>query len=445
MTVTHQLRRLQTLVRTGPGWSQLSALRRDQRGNTVVPMAIAMPVLIGMMGLAGESSYWYLHQRAMQNAADAAAIAAAMNGGPSYAAEAEAVAAQYGFSGGNVKITVTNPTTATNCTGQCYSVTITDAVPLYISEVIGYKGTTTINNNQPATQLAATSIAKTAVDYPYCILALGGSGAQGITSNGAAKANLQGCTVMSNTSASCSHNLNASIGDAHGTNSGCGITQHSNVPAVSDPYAKLASQIPQNTCATYPQEPQKKKDPPLPASNQLNGLYNWNGNEIMCGDVQLTGNTTISGNAVLVIENGRLDLNGFTLTGASLTIVFSGANNAIYQHIITGSGTLDVAAPTSGAWSGIAIYQDPALTTNVDMSYAGNTPTWNLTGLVYLPHASVTFSGTVNKSSNGATCFGLVVDNITISGTGNLVGNDSQCGLAGLGLPQGGRRGTLVD
>src|SRR5215831_101036 len=244
MVIEQRLRRVRTLVSTPPGLQRLFEFRRDQRGNTVVPMAIALPVLIGMMGLAGESSYWYLHQRAMQNAADAAAIAAAMNGGPSYAAEAEAVAAQYGFSGGNVKITVTNPTTATNCTGQCYSVTITDAVPLYISEVIGYKGTTTINN-QPATQLAATSIAKTAVDYPYCILALGGSGAQGITSNGAAKANLQGCTVMSNTSASCSHNLNASIGDAHGTNSGCGISQHSNVPAVSDPYAKLASQIPQ--------------------------------------------------------------------------------------------------------------------------------------------------------------------------------------------------------
>ena len=77
---------------------------------------------------------------------------------------------------------------------------------------------------------------------------------------------------MSNTSATChGHNLNASIGDAHGTNSGCGITQHSNAPTVTDPYAKLAAQIPNNTCGSYPQEPQKKKDPPLPASNQLNG------------------------------------------------------------------------------------------------------------------------------------------------------------------------------
>jgi hypothetical protein len=50
--------------------------------------------------------------------------------------------------------------------------------------------------------------------------------------------------------------------------------------------------------------------------------------------------------------------------------------------VLTGNGTLDIAAPTSGAWSGIAVYQDPALTTNVNISYAGNNPTWNITGLI---------------------------------------------------------------
>ena len=34
------------------------------------------------------------------------------------------------------------------------------------------------------------------------------------------------------------------MGLAHGTNNGCGITQYSNVPIVSDPYAYMASNIP---------------------------------------------------------------------------------------------------------------------------------------------------------------------------------------------------------
>jgi hypothetical protein len=256
---------------------------------------------------------------------------------------------------------------------------------------------------------------------------------------------------MSNTTATCNgHNLNADIGDAHGTNSGCGNTANSGVPQASDPYAGRAANIPANTCGSYPQEPAKKNDPALPASNQWSGYKNLSGNVVVCGDLQLTGNTTINApeGAVLVIENGRLDTNGYTLQatdGSALTIVFAGSNNASYQHVPTGGGTLDFAAPTSGPWSGIAIYQDPALTTNVDISAAGNSPTWDITGLVYLPHASVTFSGAVNKSTNGHSCFAMVVDNILINGTGSILAH-GECAAAGLALPQGGfTRGMLTN
>jgi hypothetical protein len=347
-------------------------------------------------------------------------------------------------------VTVTNPGTAAGCTTNCYSVTVSDQVPLFFSQVVGYRGSATVNG-KPASTMVASAVATSATAYPYCVLALAGSGAAGITSNGAPKANLSGCNTMSNTSSTChGHNLNATFGDAHGTNDGCGITQNSNVPVVSDPYSGLASKIPLDTCGSYPQEPAKKKDPALPSSNQWSGIYNFNGYKVVCGDQQLTGDTTInaSSGAVLVIENGQLDTNGYTLqntSGAGLTIVFSGSNSSSYQHTPTGGGTLNIAAPTSGDWSGVAIYQDPKLTTNVDVSAAGNSPTWNITGLVYLPHASVTFSGAVNKSSLGATCFELVADNVTINGTGAIFANDTQCAAAGLTQPRGGHRGTLVN
>src|SRR4051794_31879084 len=89
--------------------------RRDDAGVAAVLFALAAPLLIGAMGLAAELSYWRFHQRGMQNAADAAAIAAATSGGlPSVTdaqvlAEAQAVAAQYGFQNGagNIAVTVT--------------------------------------------------------------------------------------------------------------------------------------------------------------------------------------------------------------------------------------------------------------------------------------------------------------------------------------------------
>jgi Flp pilus assembly protein TadG len=77
-----------------------SSLRRfssDQRGVVVLLVALALPVLAGTMGLAAEISHWYLHQRSMQNAADAAAIAAATNGSSTYAAEAAGLQRKMGL------------------------------------------------------------------------------------------------------------------------------------------------------------------------------------------------------------------------------------------------------------------------------------------------------------------------------------------------------------
>lgn len=412
----------------------------DERGVSITVIALLMPALIGAMGLAVEVSYWQLHHRAMQNAADAAAIAVATLPASNYANVAIATAAQYNFTSGlgNVVVSTSNPNSAPGCSANCYVVTITDEVPLFLSQVVGYAGS--VVNGQHVTSLTATAVATTKGSDPLCLLALGSSGAEGITSNGAPKANLNGCNIMSDTSATChGHNLGADIGYAHSTNSGCGVTQDSNMPTVADPYSGLASNIPADTCAgSYPQEPS------LPPINEWSGNYS-SGVHVVCGALQLTGNTTIN-NAVLVIENGQLDTNGYTLKGSGLTIILTGSNNASYQHIPTGGGTLDVAAPTSGSWSGVAIYQDPNLSTNVNISYSGSSPTWNLSGLVYLPHSSVTFSGAVNQSSQGGTCFVMVVDNITINGSGGIFANDTQCGSAGLAPPEaGGNRGTLVN
>jgi hypothetical protein len=171
---------------------------------------------------------------------------------------------------------------------------------------------------------------------------------------------------------------------------------------------------------------------------------------IKCGDVQLTGNTYIDApaNAVLVIENGQLDTNGYllqTTAGSGLTVVFTGSNNSAYQHIPSGGGTLDISAPKTGPWKGVAIYQDPALTTNVNISSAGNSPTWDITGLIYLPNSNVTFSGAVNKASNGVYCFGMVIGTMLVNGTASIFANNTQCGEAGLTQPKGGVRGGLIN
>ena len=99
-------------------------LGADERGAVSVVMGVLMIPLIGALGIGFEVSNWYLTARGMQNAADAAALAAATNGGSNYDIEAKAVAAQYGFVNGtnNISVAVSNAAACPGGGNNCYSV-----------------------------------------------------------------------------------------------------------------------------------------------------------------------------------------------------------------------------------------------------------------------------------------------------------------------------------
>jgi len=435
---------------------QLRRLHADERGTVAIIMGVLIIPLVGALGIGFEVSNWYMTTRGMQNAADAAALAAATNAGSNYDVEAKAVAAQYGFVDGtnNISVAVSNTAPCPAGGNTCYSVTISGFTPLLLSQVVGFKGDTNLNGTLEK-KLSSAAVAKPTIQpQDVCMLALATSGAaQGIRTNGAPTANMNGCNVMSNTAAQCNgSNLNATFGLAHGTSNGCGVTPVSNVPVVTDSYASFASNIPplsSSGCGgTYPQETHHGNTSTVAISNQVSGSLNLSaGNNFKCGDQMLTADTVINtagGPAVLVIENGQLDLNGHSLTtsdGSAVTLVFSGGSGS-YTHAPTDNtngsgGKLDLTAPTSGPWSGVAIYQDPSLTSGLDVSAAGNSPTWNITGLVYMPHASVTLKGAIDKSNAGKSCVVMVADNFTISGTAGILKTDiGQCPQAGLKMPQ---------
>ena len=423
-------------------------LRADKRGNILTIFAIALPLMIGGLGLGVEGANWYQTKRALQNAADEAVVAAATNNTSTYLSEARAVTAKYGFTNGtaNVSVTASNAATCPDGTTTCYSVTITKKLPLLFSPVFGFAGNTTIGSAN-AELITSTAVASYQTSpRNYCVLALATSAlnddAVFFLANGGPKADLSGCSIMSNASMRCNgHDLEADYGDAVGTNTGCGNVQTSDMPALADPYAAKAANIPTNSCSTYPQQ-----SGTLPASNLWTGTKAI-GTQTFCGDVKLTGNVTLTGDNVIVIQNGQLNLNGFTLqtaSGATATLIFSGTNGT-YTHTLTGNGTVDISSPTSGNWSGVAIYTDPTLTSGVDMSAAGNSPSWNLSGLAYFPHANITWSGIVGKATNGHSCFVLVVDKITFNGTTAML-DRGECDQQGLTMPHSdiATRGRLV-
>ena len=375
---------------------------RSRRGNIAALTALLIVPLVALMGVATEGGSWFLIQRAAQNAADSAALTAAINGtakpsSTTYILEAKSVAKNYGFEDGtdNAAVTPVNnqacpsPMTGTNC----YKVTITKNVPLFLTQVVGYNGTTALGNGRAQTILASAMAGTVNTHISNCITSLG-SDSQAFRVNGNGKGNedidLNQCAVQSNGGSKCAGKNadgNAGLYFVHLSNDGCDPAPVPNAPAISDPYTNLypRTNIPSNPCnntgnATdywqksnnYGEDNKNKtislNPNPAPAKNSLSGSVALSSTPY-CGDVVLTGDTTLTGSGTMVIENGLLDLAGHKLTGAGITIIFTGptvGSNFNPSHYPPTSGTLDVSAPESGTWSGVAIYQDPALTSGVD-------------------------------------------------------------------------------
>lgn len=418
----------------------LLRLMSNSKSGAVAPLtALLLVPLLGAMALAVDVGYWYKVQRNMQSAADSAALAAAQADNTSYDGMAKATAAKLGFTDGTGDVSVSSARGATYCpsgTGTCTQVTIANKVSLYFAPIVGILG-----NGAGKQGLNAVAVASAPSSGPssLCITALG-TAPSAITANGVPFANLAGCSMFSNGGMNCNgNNMGADYGIAVGQVLGCGVNQISGATAISDPYAALAANIPTAACQS---------------NNNISGNLTWTGTIRFCGDVNVTGNVTLQAgsNAVIVIDNGALNLNQNTFktaANAGATLIFTGTNSSTALHYPTArnggnpGATLDIAAPTSGTWAGVAIYQNPALTNNVSFTYAGNAPTWNITGLVYLPNASFTLSGAVGKSTNGYSCFALVTKTITINGTGNMFSNpQSQCASAGLTPPSSGISGA---
>jgi len=443
-------------------WHLLRRYVRSRRGNISLLVALLAVPLAGVMGMATEAGGWYLTQRAAQNAADSAVLAAGQNdlanatptSSTAYINEGRAVATNLGFSNGTASGMTTavnvfkNQTCPAPLSGSvCYKVTITRTVPVYLPQVVGYSGT-----SGSQTIGAAAIAGPVNVLTKYCVLTLATSG-EGIRANGTPNFNLNGCNVATNSTSTSNghpavncngHGLGAGVVSAPGdVDSICGSQPISGAPAVTDPYASLkttnASDLTNNTCgspAVYNGATWGTAGASTPVQMTLPATPTK-----ICGNLKLLSDVTItsaSPGSVVVIQNGQLDLNGFTLktaSGSGLTIVFNQPSGTSNLVPLTGSnGTLDIAAPTSGPWSGVALYQSRqnASTAIQALTYTGNQPTWMITGLVYFPYIDLAFKGAVNKSSYGYSCLTLVTNTLDVSGTGNIYANmQSQCVQAG--------------
>jgi hypothetical protein len=429
--------RRRTPSATGTAVNHISRLARDEGGVVALLAGLMLMLLCGAVGLAIDIGVWYRTARAMQNAADAAVVTVARDRGNENTGKA--VAAQYGFVDNldSTQVTIRQEA-CPNGGADCFKATIDSPAPQFFSKVLDIP-TPRLSVSATASLTAAPSLRQ------YCIIALATSGASpAIRTNGAPNADLGNCNVLSNTDMTCNgHDLNAKSADAVGVNNGCG--PGSKIDArVPDPIASLAANIPGNAVSSSA----ARASSLVSAQSGIPDI-GWAGGKILqsaetiAGNLVLDGDVTVRsppGGSVVYINNGTLNLNGHkleTAAGSGLTIVFTGTNgnSTSPTPYPTGGGRLNIEASKSGPWAGVAIYIDPHTTAPQTITYHGNSPTWQITGLVYMPHADLTVSGAVGKSSGGGGCFALIVDSLRINGTGSILVRPEDCASAGVNLP----------
>jgi Flp pilus assembly protein TadG len=466
-------------------WRWLGRYGRDRRGNISTMVALLIIPLAGVLGIATETGSWYVVQRAEQNAADSAVLAAAQNGifgGTTYATEGRQVASNLGFTDGANFTTVT-PVNAQPCPAplsgsNCYKVTITRTVPVNLTRIIGYTGT---GGTGRQTVIATAIAGPVTVAVSNCISSLG-TGSDTYRVNGGPSVNLNGCVIQANGDMQCSgNNADGNVGYFFlaGSNNGCNPAIGGS-PTLTDPYTTTypSTNIPANTC----QSTNTCADPTLATSywqqsnnygSSGNGNGNGNGNTVSLspntqpaqnnwtggtkspgvyrGDITVHNDTTMNP-GTYVIENGSLIIDsGVTLSGSGVTIIFSGPTISGFSpnHLPPTSGTLDISAPdatSTSVWKGVAIYQDPSLTSGVDWTSNGSALNWNITGLIYMPNSDILFSGTINNATGGNDCFTLIDTTFRVNGNVTLTEQQTGCVAAGLSPPTSMLpRATLVQ
>jgi hypothetical protein len=459
---------------------------RREVGNTAAIMALLLVPVAGALSMGVEASNWFFLGRAAQNAADSAAVAAATNNSTivvhgtqaEYLDEGQANAASYGFTNGsnNVTVDVLRSQTCPDATNNCYKVTITKLVPIYLTAIVGVRGDTTVGSARAQTIKAVAYAEAMNVGYPSCLTALGNdSTAPGnstaISGNGTPTASAPNCSIAavgSSATIGCtgSNGLGAPYGFASafspsGNHQCTGVEAN---PSASytfcNPYAASGnSSCSAGTATAVSNAVTSASSTPCSVttvSGHGNGnnatTYNMSAITASCtwasggNTLTLTGSLAPSTPMVVVVSGGgNVDMG--TNSSSNITWIFTNSSGG--PGTFASGSNINITAPDvpsnpltptvpGNPLNGIAAYQVAsacASSSACDSWTLSGNNTVQVTGLLYLPYTNGSFQGAVGETSTG-NCFVSVFNTFSDGGTGLLL-DEKGCTNAGLtSLPQ---------
>ena len=390
------------------------SLWRDRRGNALVIAAAAMPLVLGSAGLASDTIEWALWKRQLQRAADSAAMAGVY---------AKMQSADY-------TTAVNQDLTHNNHTGITTTVTPNSPPPTgaYASDPYAVRVALSVQKSLSFSSLflpAAPTIrvSATATVVPsgvYCVVSLIKTASTGITATGSSTVDM-GCGMITNSTsmtaavATGATTVNASPiaavgGIAQSNNWGSGTVLQPFTLAQEDPFANVPP-------------------PSFPTGNCAN--LNINVNQTVTLNPGCFGNMTLNGTVTLnpgiyVLDGGNLSIgaqarvscNGCTFVLSSRT---AGTNPSSIGNVnMNGGAEVDLIAPNSGTYKGIAIYQDRRAVSGTNanqQNFINGNSNSSFQGAFYFPGQTTTFNGTAGMTT---TCMQLVAYTVNFSGNMNI-------------------------
>ena len=424
----------------------LRNLWRDRKGNALVIAAGALPLLIGSAGFATDTIQWALWKRELQRAADSAAIAGVYdrvaNGG-----ETSGVSAAVTHD-----LELNNHTLVSLMSGYPQLTFPADApnqidqvrVSLQVQRTLPFSSL--FLSNPPIIVANATAASVPGPGDP-CVLSLqDGATTSGIEITGNADIDMPDCVFHTNSGSNNSaYAKGSSKVKAKSVSAVGGIQQSSNwnvdsytpySPQITDPYKNVTPQSSDMHCVNQALD-EKTDLSSLPIGTNCFKSLSVGSNKSL---------TLPSG--TYYVDGGSAFIQG-NLTCAACTIVLTNSDSSptatIGDFKVNADANLNMTAPTSGTFKGIAIYQDRRA---VDSPSAQNKINGNsastVQGAVYFPKQELDYNGT---GTTAALCTRFVSKRIKFSGnseTSNKFKSAKDCSAYGLEEIGAGRRVRLV-
>ena len=393
---------------------------REEHGQAIVLGAIAMVALIAILGLAVDTGFMLAQQRKLQNAAESAALAGALEI-PVCAGLSNCTALQAAGQSALVENGLNGSTLASSCTGTSGTgLTLTlNNPPCFTGSTDPNAGNTQfveaiVSQTQPAIFAKMVGIASfplraraeaARTGNPNCIYALDQTGANAITVDALAIFS-SSCGIVDESSSpnALSCNILASIQATQlkitgGTQSLlCSVYPRplSGVPrpTPADPLAYLPTPaIP--TCGTSTSSPYTGSATPL----LLSGTATLYPGAAYCGGISILpgADVTFSPGTYIIRSGGLLGLQGgisidlgANVNGTGVTIYNNGPSGGV-SFVVTSAtlGSVTLTAPTSGTYSGVLFAQNAQDTTAAVLIGSASLNS-KLEGAFYFPSAHVT-------------------------------------------------------